>query len=128
MERAWVAALAEVREDHATASGYTPHAVTRRFSPEQLRQILVEYQAGEGCTSLSRRYGISENAVLALLERAGVPRRPLGRFTPDDVAEMRRLRQAGWTYREIGEKFGVTKVAVSRRLATGRSDGRNSPR
>jgi hypothetical protein len=34
----------------------------------------------------------------------------------EDVEEMRRLRQDGWTYTAIGDRFGVTRSAVKLRL------------
>lgn len=35
------------------------------------------------------------------------------KLTEDDVVEMRRLRDQGWTLERLGEKFGVTKTNVS---------------
>lgn len=74
-----------------------------------------QYAEGEGSTVLARRYGISENGVLAHLERSGVPRRH-GKVTAQDVVEMARLREAGWTYRRIAQEYGLTRRSVSRRL------------
>ncbi len=74
-----------------------------------------EYEQGEDITVLARRYGISENGVLAHLERSGLPRRH-GKVTDEEVEEMALLREAGWTYRRIGEKYGLTRRSVSRRL------------
>ena len=62
---------------------------------------------------------VLENAVLAQLRRAGVELRAAGKVTADDVEEMRRLRRVGWTYQAIGDEFGVTRVAVTRRLRSG---------
>lgn len=95
---------------------WQPHALEVRLGREVVQQILCEYRAGDGCTVLSRRHRVSENAILALLNREGVTLRPSGKVTPEDVVEMGRLRQEGWTYWAIGVKFGVTRVAVSRRL------------
>ncbi len=50
------------------------------------------------------------------LARSGIVIRPEGKITPDGVLEMVRLREAGWTYREIGDKFDVTRYAVAMRL------------
>lgn len=95
---------------------WQPHALKRRFSAARLEQLIADYRSGMGCVVLAQKYGVSENAVLAQLRRAGVELRSSGKVTPDDVVEMRRLRQEGWTYQAIGEKFGVTRMAVKRRL------------
>jgi hypothetical protein len=36
--------------------------------------------------------------------------------TAVEVERMRELRVAGWTYRAIGDRFGITRTAVARRL------------
>lgn len=97
---------------------WQPHALKRRFSAARLEQLVADYRSGMGCVVLAQKYGVSENAVLAQLRRAEVELRQPGKVTPDDVVEMRRLRQLGWTYQAIGEKFGMTRVAVRRRLAS----------
>lgn len=66
---------------------------------------------------LARKYGVSDSTVLARLRAAGVeirPRKDVERSLQTD--EMRRLRDQGWTLRDIGEKFGVTRQAVAMRL------------
>ncbi|MGL5823495.1 MAG: hypothetical protein ACRCYU_01325 [Nocardioides sp.] len=98
VERRWVAHRLEDRPDVDVA------------------QIVREYEAGDGCCTLAVSHGLSENGVLALLKRQGVMLRPPGKVTPADVREMARLRERGWTYRAIGERFGVTRVAVKRRI------------
>ena len=98
------------------AADWHRHALARRLPPERLDQLVADYQAGDGCTTLAARYGVSENGVLAHLARCGVERRGPGKVSLDDVVEMARLCQAGWTYQAIGERFGVTRVAVKRRL------------
>jgi len=103
------------RHDHELE--WRPHALWRRLSREQLESLAQEYLQGEGSTVLARRYGVSENAVLGQLKREGVALRKPGKLTAEDVGEMQRLRDHGWTYRDIGNRFGVTRVAVSRRLA-----------
>jgi hypothetical protein len=64
-----------------------------------------------------RSGGLYTLAVARLFRVAGLTPRERGnpghvnqrarRFTPEQVREMRRLRQAGETYRAIGERFGV---------------------
>jgi hypothetical protein len=75
-----------------------------------------DYLAGEGCTVLSRRYGVSENGVVYQLRRSGVAVRPRGKVTNQQVEQMRKLRDSGWTYQAIGDLFGITRSAVKLRL------------
>lgn len=121
-----VAAMRMKRVREATAGGeirtvdrslWQPHAITRRLSAAQLATMRAEYERGEDSPVLAQRYGISENGVLAHLQRCGVPRRH-GKVSAEDIVEMARLREAGWTYRQIGEKYGLTRRSVSRRLGS----------
>lgn len=96
---------------------WRPRALSRRLSADQLERMREEYRQGEGCTVLARRYGVSENALLTQLKRTGVVLREPGRkVTVENVIEMQRLREQGWTYQAIADRFGITRVAVSQRL------------
>lgn len=37
---------------------------------------------------------------------------PRAKLTPDKVRELRRLRAEGWTLKALGERYGVTDIAV----------------
>lgn len=95
-----------------------PHALDSRLSATQKASLVGRYRDGEGSSTLARAFGLSENGVLALLRRLGVALRPPSKVTAADRTGMQRLRQAGWTYAAIGERFGVTRVTVSRQLGT----------
>jgi hypothetical protein len=95
---------------------WEPHALSRRLPADELEQIIQEYEAGIGATTLALFHGVSENGLRGHLTRSGVVIRPLGRVSVDNVAEMARLRDAGWTYRAIGKRFCITRSAVSLRL------------
>jgi hypothetical protein len=95
---------------------WRPQSLSRRLSADELRQVIQEYQAGVGATTLALVHGVSENGLRGYLTRSGIVIRPLGKVSADDVAEMVRLRAAGWTYKAIGARFGVTRSAVSLRL------------
>lgn len=81
-----------------------------------LAALVADYVSGLSASQVADKYGVSLTTVLDRLRKAGVTR-PLGKVTPEDVVEMARLRQAGWTYREIGERYGVTRHAVAMRLS-----------
>lgn len=116
-----IAKIEEVGAKHGRASTegrrrWQPHAIQRRLSEEERASIVREYTEGARAGQLAEAFGISETAVLDLLKRAGVPRRN-GKLNPEQVAEMRRLRESGWTYASIGSQFGVTKTAAMKRLS-----------
>jgi hypothetical protein len=93
--------------------------VAHRLGEAKLARLVREYEAGDGCTVLSRRYNLSESGVLAQLKRAGVDLRPPGKVISADVDEMRRLRREGWTFNAIGDRFGITRTAVKLRVDPG---------
>jgi hypothetical protein len=86
---------------------------------DELAQIILEYEAGVGATTLAVVHGVSENGLRSHLARSGITIRPLGKVTVADVADMAQLRATGWTYKAIGEKYCITRTAVSHRLKKG---------
>ena len=76
------------------------------------------YRRGWTLARLSRRLGWSVARVQRALVAAGVELRPRGP-TPRMAARAaayRRLRAAGWTLQRIGDKYGVTRMAVGQLL------------
>lgn len=88
----------------------------RRLGAAQLAQMVQDYEGGVGSTTLAVRYGVSETGVLCHLHRAGANVRPRGKLSEDDVVLAQELREAGWTYRAIGDRFGVSRTAIKLRL------------
>lgn len=81
--------------------------------------MVAAYRAGVGPAALARKYGVSDSTVRAQIKAAGVALDLLDRQRERYHAannEMMRLRDDGWTHREIGQKFGITRQAVGRRL------------
>jgi hypothetical protein len=95
---------------------WEPQALNRRLPADELEQIILEYQAGVGATTLALVHGVSENGLRGHLTRSGIAIRPLGKLTPEQVAELRRLRSEGWTLQAIADRYGVTRHAVRHRL------------
>ncbi len=88
----------------------------RQLLAGEMDAIVTAYQSGVGCTTLARKYGISEETMRVHLKAAGVVMRPVEKVTAEQVVEMAQLRQAGWTLQAIADRFGVTRVAVYHRL------------
>lgn len=77
----------------------------------------MDYEAGMGSVSLSRKYGVPVNTLLDWLRREGVEIRSGGKLSAADMGEVRQLRSDGWSHEKIADRFGVTRSAVSLRLA-----------
>lgn len=96
----------------------------RHLTPAQVLSARRLYAAG-GVTQLelARRYGVSHSAMGYLLrgesyKDVGGPIGTRGQPTASwNVSEARRLRAKGWTYDELGERFGVSHVRVWRVLS-----------
>ena len=56
----------------AETKDWRPHALARRLESNELDRMVEDYRSGDGCTVLGRRYGVSQNGVLAHLKRVGV--------------------------------------------------------
>lgn len=87
----------------------------RRILAADLDAMIADYRGGLGCVLLSRKYGIAENTVLARLKEAGVVVRPQGYVDPEGIREMAELRAEGWTLRELGVRYGLTRQTVAAR-------------
>ncbi|MBM6403518.1 hypothetical protein JQN72_04580 [Phycicoccus sp. CSK15P-2] len=89
---------------------------TRQVLAGREAEVRADYEAGMGCVVLARKYGLPENTMLDWLHRQGIEVRTHGKLAPDDVVEIRRLQEEGWTQQRIADRFGVTRAAVSLRL------------
>lgn len=110
------AALVGVRDEPWRAPMLVGTTRVRRLVATEMDAIVADYQRGIGCVLLSRKYGIGENTVLTRLKEAGVDVRHQGQPDPQAMAEMVALRADGWTLSSLGERYGVTRQTVARRL------------
>src|SRR5215470_6310707 len=100
-----------------------PQPAPLTLTPDQL----ARYAHGEaGTVALARECGVSDFTVRRALRRQGVAVRPRGwqRGRPQPwrrdarrLAEMRRLRAAGWTLARIGRHYDLTRERVRQLLA-----------
>jgi transposase-like protein len=79
-------------------------------------EAIWRYQSGEGSQSIASDFGVTPNAVLALLHRRGVQRRSIvearGGLSPDRSAEVKRRYVAGEHPPAIAASMGVGLGAV----------------
>lgn len=119
VENARLAAEAQRRVEPWMSPELTGAHRVRAVLKARAEEIRARYEAGGTCQGLARLYGVSESTMRDFFRRPGIVIRPLGTITAADVSGMVQLRAAGWTYREIGDKYGVTRQAVARRLRRG---------
>lgn len=72
---------------------------------------MADYRAGRFTKLLQRTYGLSQGAVLRLLDANGVPRRPRG-LTDEQVQQAIRLYGQGWSLTRTGDRFGKDHTVV----------------
>lgn len=86
---------------------------------EQRDALVADYLSGVGSVVLARKYGVVDSTVIKHLKAAGVQMRTGEKLTTEDMIEVRRLRQTGWTLQRIADRFGVNRSTVSVRLGRG---------
>jgi hypothetical protein len=86
-----------------------------RLGPDGVARLVADFQAGRSTKWLQRTYGLSQGAVLRLLEVNGVPRRQRGLST-EQVQEAVRLYAQGWLLTNIGDHFGKDHTVVRNAL------------
>jgi len=79
----------------------------RPLDPSQEVKIVELYREGRTTTQLAVQFGVHRTTVSRAVERAGVPLRGV-RPNKQQVAEMRRLRDAGETYAAIARVVGFS--------------------
>src|SRR5579864_2770457 len=93
---------------------------------ERNAEIVRRYLARESIIVLAREHGVSRARIHQIVKKTGAHRERLRPWeSPSNPETLKRiaelevrrtrvpaLRMAGWTWREIGELYGVTHVAV----------------
>lgn len=94
----------------------------RRFTtPAQDEEIVRRYVAGESAQNLAAEFGLRFHvSVTQRVRAAGHAVRPAGpRFidaTPEQMGEILRLRDEGWSKERIADAIGISQTRVSRYL------------
>lgn len=87
----------------------------RRVHPDQIEALVADYQAGPTCLDVARSYQVHRTTVLAVLERAGVPRRYQLRSAEQAVVAAQ-LYEAGNSLVVVAAKFQVDASTIWRAL------------
>jgi hypothetical protein len=68
--------------------------------------------------TVAKKHGVRHETARRHLVLAGVTIRPLKIGIPkDELVVAWQLRQDGWTYKAIGEKYGISRTAATKVLA-----------
>lgn len=105
------AAFARKRPNTQQSPPPQVHALHRRLSPETLRQIQTEYQAGASANQLAVRYQLNRASITRLLQRAGIPpnRRSL---TEAEIEQAVKLYATGLTVARVAAQLGRPPTTV----------------
>ena len=89
----------------------------RRLKPKQLRRLIRAYRLGASVPMLVRRFEVHSTTVARHLERAGVASRGnVRKLTDELVAEASVLHEVGWSFKRLGECYGVNAETVRREV------------
>ena len=85
-----------------------------RLAPDQVFDLVHDYQDGTTIKQLVAKYGISRTTVITHLRREDIQTR----YNKLDgkLGEVKELRTQGWSYARIGQQFGVTAHTVRRAI------------
>lgn len=101
-------------------------SLRRRFSPQQIEDLVAQYNAGAAIRALSLEYGVSRSGLRQLLQAEGVTLRVQG-VTPEDVEKVVQLCGNGLTIRQVVEQIGYSYGTIRKMLheqdVTLRSEG-----
>jgi lambda repressor-like predicted transcriptional regulator len=77
-------------------------------------QLVAAHQAGAGVKELATEFRIHRQTVSDILRREGALRAP--GVQPNDLSELIRLYEEGWSLATLGEKFEVASGTVRQAL------------
>ena len=86
----------------------------RRNDPALTRLVLADRRAGLTQAQIAAKHGVDIQTVRRHLAKTGDTRRsPL---TPAQIAEAAKLRDDGWTLRNLAQRYGIAHTTMSRAL------------
>lgn len=90
-------------------------SLRRRLSPQQIKELVARYNAGEDTPALSRAYGISRGGLRKLLLAQCVSFRKQS-MSVEDVEKAMRLYERGLTIGQVVEQVGYSFSTIRRML------------
>jgi hypothetical protein len=83
----------------------------RRFTAEEIEELVARYTAGEGAPALRRAYGISKSGLRQLLMTEGVLRRRRA-ITLEVVERVTRLYESGLSIAQVADEVGYSYSTI----------------
>ena len=81
------------------------------------RDVVKRYQGGESVREVAEAYGVHRRTIRAILDEAGVSRRPTGTHPIDlPERELADAYRAGSTTRALAREYGISESTVRRAL------------
>lgn len=88
-----------------------------RLRPEQVDELVQEYESGRSATELAREFGINQQTALDHLHRRGVDVIRSPKAVPDDeLPKLQELYEQGLSLNQLGEIYSCSHTAVSAAL------------
>ncbi|GAA1549176.1 hypothetical protein GCM10009788_58800 [Nocardioides humi] len=85
----------------------------RRLNQDQVASLVADYQGGMTIKALTVKYNVRHETVSRWLAVNGVAVRPAPAGMPcGKLVEARALREAGWTWKRLGERYGCSHTAA----------------
>jgi DNA-binding CsgD family transcriptional regulator len=93
-----------------------PCRVTRRLTPDELRQVLNLYRLGKSTYTLARQFGTDRHTITEHLRRGGVTPRPRQKLTPQLIEQAAQLYASGQSLATIGKHLGLSPMTVGKAI------------
>lgn len=90
-----------------------PRMRQHRLNEAQVAALVADYQSGMSTGELARKYVVDTETAARWLKLHGVFRAHKPGMLDDQMAEVRALRDAGWTYTKIGARYGCSRTTVA---------------
>lgn len=88
-----------------------------RLRPEQITQLIADYQAGVHLRELAKNYKISESTVKRHIRASGVPHRTTWALTAEQVREATHLYvEERWSILRLSKHLGCAEETVRNAL------------
>jgi lambda repressor-like predicted transcriptional regulator len=99
-----------------TAAPLLHSARQRHVEGAEVEAIVAAYQGGTSMHELAAQYDLHRHTIAAVLDRAGIGKRPRRLFVASHLEQARQLYVDGWSLMRIGKTLGFDDRTVGRHL------------
>jgi len=100
-----------LRRQAAVAVKPAQRQAQRRLTPEQVEQLVADYQVGASMKELAAKWQLHRTTVAAQLRRAGMQLRRRG-ISADQLPDVTRLYGEGWSCQRLAERYDCDDETV----------------